>query len=156
MCGGVSKYQHRYSGSMLRALYRWLSGAEKHSLEEVTEIETIADVVDFGWYSERLPGEWDVRVDIVQYGQEALTQVLVCVHPTVPIEFVLVPARNAEPTADVTVYRRDRSRGTRTQLERAVVNLETAIDTISPRLRGIERQQTPSVDRRTEPIVISP
>lgn len=141
---------------MLQAVYRWLFEGEKRSLAEVTEIETIADVVDFGWYSERLPGDWDVRVDIVQYGQEALTQVLVCVHPTVPIEFVLVPARNAEPTADIAVYRRDRSRGTRTQLERSVVNLETAIDTIAPRLRRIDRQQTPSAGRQREPLVISP
>ncbi|WP_138006313.1 hypothetical protein [Halalkalirubrum salinum] len=141
---------------MLHAVYRWLFGVENRSLEEVREIETIADVVDLGWYSMRLPGDWDVRVDIVQYGQEALTQVLICTHPTVPIEFVLVPAQNAEPTADIAVYRRDRTRGTRTQLERSVVNLETAIDTIAPRLRRIERRQAPFVEQQREPIVISP
>lgn len=141
---------------MLHAVYRWLFGIEERPLAEVTEIETIADVVDLGWCSKRLPREWDVRVDIVQYGQEALTQVLICTHPTVPIEFVLVPAKNAEPTADIAVYRRDRSRGTRTQLERSIVDLETAIDTISPRLQRIERRQTPSADRQREPIVISP
>lgn len=85
-------------------------------LEDVTEVETVSDVVDVAALSRRLPGDWEVAVDVVPFGREPLAEVLVITRRATDVELLLKPVELSDPSGRVEYYERGQGGGEGTQI----------------------------------------
>ena len=115
-----------------------------HDLDAVRDAETMRNAADREALASRVPPGWSVRSDIVLYGNDTLTDVLVFRHDRTRQELVVVPESNLDPTGPVQFYHLDPSSGTRRELP---VRRSSLSDGLSFALDRIERW-TRLFDRR--------
>jgi len=65
---------------MSARLRDWFDGGDEPTLDAVRDAETMRNAVDRAALAETIPSGWAVRSDIVLYGNDTLTDVLVFRH----------------------------------------------------------------------------
>lgn len=76
-------------------------------LGDITETETISDVVDVDEFTRRLPAGWGVTADVVPFGDEPLTEALLLRRSPEDPKLLLKPAEMANPSGRVEFYERE-------------------------------------------------
>lgn len=94
----------------------WFGRSDAPELTSVKTADTMRDAVDRDDLASRLPSDWTVRSDIVLYGNDTLTDVLVFEHRRTRQEIVVVPESNTDPNGPVHFYHHDRKGGRRREL----------------------------------------
>jgi hypothetical protein len=79
------------------------TSSEEQPLDEVSVKRTISDAVDRFERTEALPGDWELKFDII-YGQsDDLAEVVVLSHPSHASEYQLEPTNTFEPLGETRV-----------------------------------------------------
>lgn len=87
------------------------AGAPAGVLRGVGRTETIADCADTERVGRELPPGWEVRPDIVRWGEEPLAETLLFERTVADPKLVLRPADPDRPRADIELYERSGPRG---------------------------------------------
>ena len=93
-----------------------LLGPADAELDEVSEVETIGDVVDVAEFSRRLPDGWSVRVEVIPFGDHPLTEALQVRRNTDDPRLLLKPVEMTEPQGEIECYERRRLAGGRERI----------------------------------------
>lgn len=93
-----------------------LLGTSATDLDDVSEVETIGDVVDVAELSRRLPGGWSVGVEVIPFGDEPLTEALLFRRNLDDPRLLLKPVEMVEPHGRIECYERRRLAGGREQI----------------------------------------
>lgn len=129
---------------MVTRLIDRVTASADADLDAVRNAETMRNATDREALARRVPSGWSVRSDIVYYGNDTLTDVLVFRHDRSRQELVVVPESNLDPTGPVAFYHHDRNAGTRREL---AVRKSSLVDGLSFALDRIDRW-TRLFDRR--------
>lgn len=108
--------------------FGWLDRSEDVDLDAVSPATTMRNAADREALAERVPTGWTVRSDIVPYGGDTLTDVLVFRHERTRQEIVVVPESNTDPTGPVYFYHHDRNAGRRRELPVRKASLSAGLD----------------------------
>jgi len=76
---------------LVKRLLDWLRSRAGSDLEAVSTATTMRNVVDTDALDDRTPPKWDVQHDMVTYGSDTLTDVLVFRHGPTRQELVVMP-----------------------------------------------------------------
>lgn len=88
----------------------------EHSLEEVTEQQTISDVVDVAALQRRLPAGWGASVELVQSESESLLEAIRIERSVEDPQLLFVPAEMSTPSGCIEFYEQWQFDGKRTHL----------------------------------------
>lgn len=88
-------------------------GVDAAGLDDVTEVETVGDLVDLDSLGRRLPGGWRVTADVLQFGEGGLCEGLVFRRSADDPSLTLRPARLDAPDGEVVLYERRTPRAER-------------------------------------------
>lgn len=124
---------------MGRRLIGWLDDSDEPDLDAVTAAETMRNAADRDALAKRVPAGWSVRSDIVLYGDDTLTDVLVFRHDRARQELVIVPESNTDPTGAVRFYHHDRNEGRRRKLPVREKSLSAGLTYAIDRIRTWSR-----------------
>lgn len=119
---------HRGIGVGAMTGFGWLDQSDDVDLDAVSPAETMRNAADRETLADRIPDGWTVRSDIVPYGGDTLTDVLVFRHERTRQEIVVVPESNTEPTGPVSFYHHDRNAGRRRELPVRKASLSAGLD----------------------------
>ena len=98
------------------------------NLDEIRKRTTIRDVVKYREIHDRLDSGWSVYPEIVQFGEESLSDALVFSHYDRSYDVILKPLDTFEPTENVEIYVFDRRSGTRRRTGRVCSTLTDALE----------------------------
>jgi len=124
---------------LVERLLDWLRGRRGSALAGVSTATTMRNVVDADALADRTPPKWEVGHDVVTYGSDALTDVLVFRHAPTRQELVVMPERNTDPAGETSFYHVDRTRGVRHLLSVDAASLAAALDYLLDRIGRFER-----------------
>ncbi|QAU14213.1 hypothetical protein EKH57_16935 [Halorubrum sp. BOL3-1] len=134
----------RFSGpdglrDLVDRLLAWLRERRGSSLERVSTATTMRNVVDADALAEETPAKWSVLHDVVTYGADSLTDVLVFRHGPSRQDLVVMPERNTEPEGEISFYHTDRKHGARHLLSIGAGSLTEALSYVLERIERFER-----------------
>ncbi|MDB2272926.1 hypothetical protein PM032_18395, partial [Halorubrum ezzemoulense] len=109
------------------------------SLESVSAVTTMRNVVDAEAIAEETPPKWSVRHDVVTYGADSLTDVLVFRHGPTRQDLVVMPERNTDPEGEVSFYHAERTKGARHLLSIGADSLTAALSYVVDKIERFER-----------------
>ncbi|EMA65444.1 hypothetical protein [Halorubrum kocurii] len=124
---------------LVERLLDWLRSRAGSDLAAVSTATTMRNVVDTDALADRTPPKWDVRHDMVTYGNGTLTDVLVFRHGPSRQELVVMPERNTNPEGEISFYHTDRNRGVRHLLSIGADSLTAALGYILERIGRFEQ-----------------
>lgn len=124
---------------LVKRLLDWLRSRAGSDLEAVSTATTMRNVVDTDALDDRTPPKWDVQHDMVTYGSDTLTDVLVFRHGPTRQELVVMPERNTDPEREISFYHTDRNRGARHLLSIGADSLTAALGYILQRIDRFEQ-----------------
>ncbi|MFC7187602.1 hypothetical protein [Halorubrum yunnanense] len=124
---------------LVERLLDWLRGRRGSGLEDVSTATTMRNVVDADALADRTPPKWEVGHDVVTYGSDTLTDVLVFRHTPTRQELVVMPERNTRPEGEISFYHTDRKRGVRHLLSIGADSLAAALGYVLDRIGRFER-----------------
>ena len=125
----------RFSGpdgfrDLVERLLAWLRKRRASSLESVVAADALA---------EETPPKWSVLHDVVTYGADSLTDVLVFRHGPTRQDLVVMPERNTDPEGEVSFYHADRTKGARHLLSIGADSLTAALSYVLDKIERFER-----------------
>ena len=134
----------RFSGpdgfrDLVERLLAWLRDRRGSSLERVSTATTMRNVVDADTLADETPEKWNVCHDVVTYGADSLTDVLVFRHGPTRQDLVVMPERNTEPEGEISFYHADRTQGARHLLSIGADSLTAALSYVLDRIEQFER-----------------
>ena len=134
----------RFSGpdgfrDLVERLLAWLRNRRESALESVSTATTMRNVVDADAIADRTPPKWSVLHDVVTYGTDSLTDVLVFRHGPTRQDLVVMPERNTEPEGEISFYHADRTKGARHLLSIGADSLTAALRYVLDRIEQFER-----------------
>jgi len=134
----------RFSGpdglrDLVERLLTWLRERRGAALEGVSTATTMRNVVDADALAEETPTKWSVRHDVVTYGADPLTDVLVFRHGPTRQDLVVMPERNTRPEGEISFYHADRTKGARHLLSISADSLTAALSYVLDRIEQFER-----------------
>ena len=134
----------RFSGpdgfrDLVERLLAWLRSRRDSALESVSTATTMRNVVDADAIADRTPPKWSVLHDVVTYGTDSLTDVLVFRHGPTRQDLVVMPERNTEPEGEISFYHADRTKGARHLLSIGADSLTAALSYVLERIEQFER-----------------
>ncbi|WP_096591491.1 hypothetical protein [Halorubrum ezzemoulense] len=134
----------RFSGpdgfrDLVERLPAWLRKRRASSLESVSAATTMRNVVDADALAEETPPQWSVLHDVVTYGADSLTDVLVFRHGPTRQDLVVMPERNTDPEGEVSFYHADRTKGARHLLSIGADSLTAALSYVLDKIERFER-----------------
>lgn len=124
---------------LVERLLAWLRDRRGSALEGVSTATTMRNVVDADAIAERTPPSWSVLHDVVTYGADSLTDVLVFRHRPTRQDLVVMPERNTRPEGEISFYHADRTRGARHLLSIGADSLTGALRFVLERIERFER-----------------
>lgn len=134
----------RFSGpdgfrDLVERLLAWLRSRRGSALERVSTATTMRNVVDADAIAEETPPKWSVLHDVVTYGVDSLTDVLVFRHGPTRQDLVVMPERNTEPEGEISFYHADRTKGARHLLSIGADSLTAALSYVLEKIERFER-----------------
>jgi hypothetical protein len=134
----------RFSGpdglrDVVERILAWLRERRGSGLERVSTATTMRNVVDTDALAEETPRKWSVLHDVVTYGADSLTDVLVFRHDPSRQDLVVMPERNTEPEGEISFYHADRTKGARHLLSIGADSLTAALSYVLERIERFER-----------------
>ena len=134
----------RFSGpdglrDVVARILAWLRRRRGSGLKNVSTATTMRNVVDADALAEETPPKWSVRHDVVTYGADSLTDVLVFRHDPSRQDLVVMPERNTDPEGEVSFYHADRKKGARHLLSIDADSLTAALGYVLERIERFER-----------------
>jgi hypothetical protein len=134
----------RFSGpdglrDLVERLLTWLRERRGATLEGVSTATTMRNVVDADALAEETPAKWSVLHDVVTYGADSLTDVLVFRHGPTQQDLVVMPERNTRPEGEISFYHADRTKGARHLLSIGADSLTAALSYVLDRIEQFER-----------------
>ncbi len=124
---------------MSARLRDWFDGGDEPTLDAVRDAETMRNAVDRAALAETIPSGWAVRSDIVLYGNDTLTDVLVFRHDRTRQELIVLPESNTDPNGPVRFYHHDRNAGYRRELPVTKRSLASGLSYALDRIERFER-----------------
>ena len=124
---------------LVERLLDWLRGRSRSELDAVSTATTMRNVVDAEALSDRTPPKWNVGHDVVTYGNDSLTDVLIFRHTPTRQELVVMPERNTRPEGAISFYHTDRNQGVRHLLSIDADSLVAALGYVLDRIGRFER-----------------
>ena len=124
---------------LVERLLAWLRDRRGSGLERVSTATTMRNVVDADALAAETPPKWSVLHDVVTYGADSLTDVLVFRHGPTRQDLVVMPERNTKPEGEVSFYHADRTKGARHLLSIGADSLTAALSYILERIERFER-----------------
>lgn len=124
---------------MTGRLTGWLAEPDEPALDAVTDAETMRNAVDREAVAAAIPPGWTVRSDIVRYGNDTLTDVLVFEHDRTRQELVVVPESNTDPNGPVRFHHHDRNAGHRRELPVTKRSLASGLSFALDRIERFQR-----------------
>ncbi|MGM0447874.1 MAG: hypothetical protein ACQERM_06425 [Methanobacteriota archaeon] len=133
----------RFSGpeglrDVVERILAWLRERRGSGLESVSTATTMRNVVDAEALAEETPPKWSVRHDVVTYGADSLTDVLVFRHGPTRQDLVVMPERNTDPEGEISFYHADRTKGARHLLSIGADSLTAALSYVLDRIERFE------------------
>ncbi|WP_423995468.1 hypothetical protein [Halorubrum trapanicum] len=134
----------RFSGpdglrDVVERILAWLRERRGSGLKGVSTATTMRNVVDTDALAEETPEKWSVLHDVVTYGVDSLTDVLVFRHDPSRQDLVVMPERNTEPEGEISFYHADRTKGARHLLSIGADSLTAALSYVLERIERFER-----------------
>lgn len=108
-------------------------------LRHVRRTETIADRVAFEAIRDELPGGWEIKPDIVQFGAAPLAETITFEQPGAGTGLLLKPVDDAEPAGEIEFYERSDPRAARRRtrtLDSLSAALRVAVNRVHQLARG--------------------
>ncbi|WP_280588062.1 hypothetical protein [Halorubrum sp. Boch-26] len=124
---------------LVERLLDWLRSRRGSDLNAVSTATTMRNVVDADALADRMPPKWEVGHDVVTYGSDCLTDVLVFRHTPTRQELVVMPERNTRPEGEISFYHTDRNRGVRHLLSIGADSLTAALSYVLDRIDRFEQ-----------------
>ncbi|SNR22978.1 hypothetical protein [Halorubrum vacuolatum] len=124
---------------MNERLLGWFGEADERTLDAVRDAETMRNAVDRDELARKIPSGWTVRSDIVLYGNDTLTDVLVFRHDRTRQELIVLPESNTDPNGPVRFYHHDRNAGYRRELPVRKRSLSSGLSYALDRIERFER-----------------
>jgi len=124
---------------MTGRLLGWFGESDEPALDAVTDAETMRNAVDREAIAVAMPPGWTVRSDIVCYGNDTLTDVLVFRHDRTRQELVVVPKSNTDPNGPVRFHHHDRNAGHRRELPVTKPSLAAGLSFALGRIERFQR-----------------
>lgn len=123
---------------VVERILAWLRERRDSGLESVSTATTMRNVVDADALAEETPPKWSVCHDVVTYGADSLTDVLVFRHGPTRQDLVVMPERNTEPEGEISFYHADRTKGARHLLSISADSLTAALSYVLDRIEQFE------------------
>ena len=114
--------------SLLKDLILSFENRSVPDLQEIRERTTIRNIVDYREIDRVLDPGWVAAPEIVQFGNDPLSDTLVFSHTNRGYEVVLKPTDVFVPTDEIEIYLLDRNNGTRHRLVRTIPTLDSALE----------------------------
>ncbi len=124
---------------MTGRLLCWFGESDEPALDAVTDVKTMRNVVDREAIAAAVPHGWTVRSDIVRYGNDTLTDVLVFGHDRTRQELAVVPESNVDPNGAVRFHHHDRNAGYRRELPVTKPSLAAGLSFALDRIERFQR-----------------
>jgi len=124
---------------LVTRLLDWLRRRAGADLQSVSTATTMRNVVDADALAEETPPKWSVLHDVVTYGADSLTDVLVFRHGPTRQDLVVMPERNTDPEGEVSFYHADRTKGARHLRPIGADSLTAALSYVWDKIERFER-----------------